>query len=294
MKKQWIRWIFPLVLSVLLVSCNLPFGQKGSMSSSAAATYVAQYAALTLQAKTAFAATATAGFTPEASLTPTITLTPEPSLTPTIAGAWLVINEKSNCRQGPDNYYKLVALLQPGDKVQVLGKDPFEQFYYVRLNDAASSLCWVWNKYTSISGEVNRIPELTAIPTPTPTFTPTIAPDFGVNYVGLDTCSGSYFLRLQLHNTGSTTWQSLRIYIVDNTTGSSFTHTLDTFSDYSGCTNDSNQKDLSYGEDGYVTNYNPGQFNYDPTGHSLSVSVTLYSEDGENGINVGKAFNVTP
>jgi hypothetical protein len=215
-------------------------------------------------------------------------------VTATPQDVWLTITQNSNCRSGPANYYLLITTFKTGDLVQAIGRNPLGDYYFVRNPSVAQGYCWVWEKYATISGDPGILPMFTPQPTPTPSITPTRAPAFSTSYDSLTSCSGKYALRIFVRNTGGVTWKSIRIDITDNTASKSFTHISNDFQAYSGCTAGVSQTDLAPSEEGMVSNYNPGQFSYNPTGHDLSITVTLYSEDSYKGISLQQSFKVTP
>lgn len=306
MKKRIFLWPVFFTLITLLSACNFPAAQTAAPDHSALDTIVAQDVLLTQMAATLAAnnagnptenppAQATPVPTQELPLaTATITLTPLPSATATPQGVWLTINENSNCRVGPASYYALVTSLTAGSKVQVVGRNPQNDYYYVRVTPGASTFCWVWDRYSSVNGDTGVLPVFTPMPTPTPTVTPTPTPGFTVSYSALISCPPQYALRLFIRNTGGVTWQSIRIVVSDSTAGLTFTHTSDNFKSYTGCGSDLLQADLTPGEESYVSNVSPGQFNYDPTGHALTVTVTLFTGDGLAGTSAQQTINVTP
>jgi hypothetical protein len=306
MKKRVILWlvVFPLIIS--LTACNFPSMQSATPDHSALDTIVAQDVLLTQMAATLTAnyianpgenateqpaALSTQGL-PLA--TTTIPPTPLPSATATPQGVWLTINENSNCRIGPASYYPLVTALTTGSKVQVVGRNPQNDYSYVRVAQGTNTYCWVWDRYSSINGNTSNLPVFTPMPSPTPTLTPTPAPGFTISYNSLVSCVPQYALRLFIRNTGSVTWQSIRILVVDSTAGITSTHTSDNFKSYTGCGPDLVQADLTPGEESYVSNISPGQFNYDPTGHALTVTITLFSSDGLSGTTAQQIINITP
>ncbi len=303
MRKTRILWMIPFILIGLLSSCNLTPAQQ-TPSEEELQTLVALKVEQTQLAGTMAAIqpyitpTLRPGqpspVPPTATLTPTITLTPTPTVTSTPAGVWLTITQNTNCRLGPASFYRLITSLTTGQVVEATGKNPYNDYYYVVNPLDANSYCWVWSKYVTVAGNPEALPVYTAQPTPTPTFTPTLAPDFNLEYLGINHCGSAYSIRIYVRNTGSLTWKSLRMVVSDNTSGTTFTHYLDTFRAYNGCDISSNQKDLTFGEEGEITNYNPGQMGYDPTGHSLSITVTLYSGDSRTGTSLARTITVTP
>ena len=298
MKRMIKVWGVFLVVAVLLSSCNFPLtsGNSDTEISTIVAIQVAQtQLAGTMGAGNGGVPTVEGlGQQPsEPTLTPTITLTPEPSLTPTPEGVWLTVVENTNCRKGPGKVYDYVSTIKTGQQVQAVGRSPDNQYYYVQ-NINGNGYCWLWVQYSTLTGNTGILPVFTPAPTPTFTVTPSPAPGISVSFVQVTTCGPQYALRLMVRNTGSVTWQSVKVTIVDNDTATTFVHSLDQFRGYAGCPEDLTQEDLTPGEEGVISNVNPGQFNYDPTGHSLNVTVTVYSENGLAGQSYSTAFNLTP
>lgn len=299
MIKRSIYWILPVMLTLVLSSCNLTAQQTPSdaeLQTMVALRVEQTQLAGTLAAVQQFITpTLEPGMpTYTETLTPTLTLTPEPTNTATPAGVWLTITQNTNCRVGPAAYYRLVTSLMAGQTVEATGKNPYNDYYYVVNPDNPNGFCWVWGQYATVSGSTDILPVFTAQPTPTPTNTPTLAPGIALDYSGLDSCSGNYFIKIRVLNTGSTTWKSVKLVIKDNDTGTTFTNAQDTFTSYNGCTVSTNQKDLTQGEEGEFANYSTGKFPYDPTGHKLTVTVTVYSADTRTGSEVSGTIKVTP
>lgn len=298
MKNKWVFLTLILIMATSLASCNFPLAGNNNADVDVR-TIVALQVAQTQLAATMNAASADGGsptaeaLALEPSSTPTITLTPEPSLTPTLEGVWLTVLENTNCRSGPGTYYDYVTTVNKDVQVQAVARNPDNNYYYIR-NPNGSGFCWLWDEYSNLTGNITILPVFTPQPTPTPTYTPTPAPGISVSFVSVTSCGGQYALRLRVRNTGGVTWQSVKVVIKDNTTALTFTHTLDQFRGYTGCPVDITQNDLTPGEEGVISNVSPGQFNYDPTGHSLKVTVTVYSEDGLAGESYSTSFNLTP
>jgi hypothetical protein len=298
MKNKALSITVSLLIIGILTACNLPFGQQAQSGNNPeeVGTFIAQNVNASVTARFDLTNTAVAAFTstPLPSATPTVFYTPSSTPYPTKETVWLEVNKDSNCRLGPANYYPLVRTLKQGEKLQVVGRDAFNGYFYVRDPEVEGSACWVWGKYVTITGDTNRVPVYTAIPTMTPTFTPTSAPGIALDYQSLTSCGTDFALRLIVHNTGSITWKSLRITVKDNTTSQVFVQESDVFQSYNGCSLEAAQKDLTFGEDSYIANYNPGQIPYDPTGNSMTVGVEVFSEDGLKGETVSRTISVTP
>jgi len=226
--------------------------------------------------------------------TATPTLTPAALTTPTPAGVWLTINQNTNCRIGPAGSFAVVNVMEKGRRLQAVGRSTINGYYYVINPALNNSFCWIWDQYATVSGDTSSLPVYTPQPTPTPTSTPTPIADIAVSYIGVTACGTDYSVRLNVVNTGSTTWRSVKLIVTDNTTSTVFTHSADLFYGYNGCTSDATQDDLTQGETSYLSNYDPGQMAYNPAGHSLTVTLIVYSADGLTGTSVTKTLVVNP
>ena len=103
-----------------------------------------------------------------------------------------------------------------------------------------------------------------------------------------------YSFKIYIKNLGGSTLQYVYITMTDASTSTTFTHSSNSFVEYTGCSVSVEQGDLVQGESANVTTYNPGQFNYSPYGHSVDVSVMVCTADNMAGTCVTKSFNVSP
>jgi hypothetical protein len=234
--------------------------------------------------------------TPLATVTPIPTNTPtiEPSITPTQKGVWVTTTANTNCRQGPATFWPIIMTLGQGTTVEGIARSMDNSFLYVRVIDSSVHYCWVYAAATVANTDVTRLQQYTAVPTDTPTITATNPAGFTLSYESLSSCSGKYGLRLNIKNIGNTTWQSIKIVVVDNTQSRTFTAAMDEFSAYSGCTKDTIQGDLTTNETAVVSNYEVAPFSYDPTNDSLTVTVSLFSQKGQSGTVISKSISVKP
>ena len=303
MKTRFLVLIF-FILSLTLSSCSLA-AVISPLQNPAVQTSVADSVKRTLVAATLTAIPTVTSFpgTPTPiPPTPTLTFTPFPTFTPTLEGTWLTITEETNCRNGPAVVYAEQSLLPAGTLVEVMARNPENDFYYVRNPSNFAEYCWVWSKYTSLVTKSAYLPVITAFPSPTPlvSITPTFtAANFTVSYDKLLLgCSGNYAIQLYVENTGSIIWRSIRVVLTDTTFQRTFFHSLDIFRGVkaNACNIDTDhaQGDLAPGEGSLVACINSGQFNYDPTGHSFTIKVTLYSKDGWSGTSAVKTITLTP
>ncbi len=281
--------LFCLVFGI--AACNLPTaqgsgpaapqnGQPNNGSDPQAAT--AQAATAIQQA---LEATMTAMATPIPP-TPSFTDTPAPTNTPSIP--LLSVSTATNCRTGPGTAYDILGGIAPGQQAEVVGRDATGNYWIVRLPSSPTVICWAWGQYATVTGNTAALPIFDPPPTPTP------APGFTVSYIGMASCAGQYAFRFQVSNTGSITWEAVRIFVTDNTTAATFTHQQDFFRDYPSCILGDMNQDLMPGEAGNVANVNPGQLGYDPTGHSISATITVCSANGMGGTCLSQTLNFTP
>ncbi|PKN98737.1 MAG: hypothetical protein CVU42_11005 [Chloroflexi bacterium HGW-Chloroflexi-4] len=294
--------VFTIILT--LTACNLPIGANPAGTPDIAGTVAAkvaiEQAAQTMVAQTLSAAqpaantsTNTIQAPPEATFTPT--LEPTITLTPTLEGVFLTVSQDTYCRfGGPYSSFKIITTVKIGQKVEVIARNPENDSYYVKNPYEANSTCWLYGKYATVTGNASGLTVATMNPTPTPTYTPTPAIGFSVNYVSLETCGPQYAFKLFIKNTGSSTWQYISITGSDTVTAFAINHSSNTFKEYAGCVAGVVQADLTPGESSYVLNVSPGQFNYDPTGHNISINVTLCTLDGGAGTCKSVPLSFTP
>jgi hypothetical protein len=294
--KMKFRWMIVCALIMAITACTTTPTQSAA-DEAMLGTIVALNVQLTQSAATLTSVVAQQSATPEKTNTPmrTATYTPTITLTPTpLSGVWLTFDQDTNCRSGPGTYYMKVATVEAGNKLQALARSTDGNFYYVRYFDTSNHYCWVTKDTSYHTGNPNSLQVYTVEPTKTVTLTPTTEAGFLVSYSSLQSCNSEYFLNFNVTNVGYTMWQSIKIVIVDNTSKVTVTSTADTFTGYAGCGASQIQGDLTTGEVGLVSSYSPGQFTYDPTGHSLAVTVSVYSGKGNSGTVLTKSFSVTP
>ncbi len=206
---------------------------------------------------TTVAQTVVAGLTltaPIATLSPTFTFTPEPptatatptetptlTFTPTPLIPLISVSVNTNCRNGPGKVYNMQGALLVGEVAQVYGRDPTNNYWYIRNPDSGAEFCWVWGEYATLTGPYLLLPIFTPPPTPTatstptPTFTPTPSPAFNAEYASLDTCNASWWVDVKLKNTGSIAFKSVTVSVQDKVTSVTQVLLTDGFTDIDGC-----------------------------------------------------------
>lgn len=303
-RSLFITVVFILVLT--LTACNLPSGAplagtpdiEGTVAAKVALEQIAQtMVAQTLSASNPVELESTSTNTiqapPEFTFTPTLTPTITQTLTP--EGVFLTVSQDTYCRfGGPYSSFKVITTVRSGQKVEVISRNPENDSYFVKNPYEAGSTCWLYGKYATLTGNSGALPVSTMHPTPTPTYTPTPTQGFSVSYVGLENCGIQFAFKLFIKNTGSSIWQYISITGIDNDTAFAINHSSNTFKEYTGCVAGTTQADLTPGESSYVLNVSPGQFNYDPTGHNISITVTLCSLDGGAGTCKSIPLSFTP
>lgn len=230
-------------------------------------------------------------------LTPTETSTPTQSLTPTLVATatpaipLMSVSIPTNCRNGPGKVYVLVGALLVGETVEVYGRDPTNQYWYIRNPDPGPEFCWAWGEYATLIGPVLLLPVFTPPPTPTPTMTPTPAPSFSVEYSSKDTCNTNWWVELKLKNTGPIAFKSVNISVTDKVTNVEVVSLADGFVNIDGCLKTTTKDTLAAG-DTYLLS--APAFAYDPAGHNLRVKITLCSDTGQKGMCITNKIDFKP
>ena len=230
-------------------------------------------------------ATFTSTFTP--SVTPSLTLTLTPTFTLTLSFPTVTVSAITNCRSGPSRLFDLVAILQAGDSTQVVARTTAPSYLLVRTPGTTSGVCWLWDEYATVTGDLSTLPAATPPPTPTP------LPDFKITFLNMITCGDRSF-RFEIKNSSDVTWQSIRIILTDTVTLTNLTYTSDTFKDYSGCTLTNTLLDLEKGETGVVVNEHPADFTYNPAGHEIKAVFTLFANNGLSGYSESTTVTFKP
>ncbi|OQX61149.1 MAG: hypothetical protein B6I38_09375 [Anaerolineaceae bacterium 4572_5.1] len=167
------RIFFYIILAFAVSACNLP---SSTPASSPKEKLIGTSVAQTMEAVKAQPPTATNAptHTPTKlppTLTATITLTTTP--TPTYALPILSFEGDTNCRSGPGLNYEIIGTYIEGEKAEILGRHPSEDFWVVKAPYGEGD-CWVVGDYASASGSYLVVPTMTPPPTNTPS--PPIAP----------------------------------------------------------------------------------------------------------------------
>lgn len=203
------------------------------------------------------------------------------------------VSKITNCRLGPDVSFELLGALSPGVMAEVVGVDTSRQYYYIRNPQNPQNFCWLWGYYATTVGDITSLPFFTPMPTPTLTIAPTLVSNFSVVLTNLDSCGANYYIQLKIHNIGSTVWSSGSIIAKDTVTSTVAAElSSNIFQERSGCSAVGDiQNDLAPGESGAL---HSSDFNYNPTGHELLITINLCTQDAMSGTCQTKQINFTP
>ena len=157
-------------------------------------------------------AAVTATFTP----TVTYTATLPPTEVPTSAPVTVTINGNVHCRKGASTTFPSITIIPAGSVVEVVARNPANDFFYVRAAESPTGACWIWGQYATLNGDGSALPVFTPVPTPLPTATNTPPPTavFTAQFTGLTACpsaTGGLAANFLITNTGALTLQSIRI-----------------------------------------------------------------------------------
>ncbi len=229
--------------------------------------------------------------TPTATLTPSSTPTTMPSYTPTPVIPSIRVSVPTNCRSGPGIPYDIEGALLVGQMAQVLAVDPTRMFWYIPNPDSPGDYCWVWGQYATISGGTYLLPVYTPPPSPTATVTETPAPGFDLSFEGLVSCASSWWLQFTIKNTGLISFHSIGMILKDTDTDTTTSVISDSFFDQPDCSSSASRAQLLPGKKVTVS---PVELGYDPGGHKIKATITLCSQDDQNGMCATETITFKP
>ena len=288
MKNQNIFLYLLAIFMIVLQACNLP---SAAPTEETIDPLAAAEMTITALAQTQAAEPVVPTDTPQPTFTslPTLSPTPESTATSAVTStptfAYVTLSEATNCRIGPGTGFTLVDTFLVGQTIEVVGKHPFDNFWYVRSPNNPNVYCWLWGFYAT-GGNLNNVPVLTPPPSPTP------APsgDFKAEFVDSGKCL-AWWTRINLTNTGSVTFKSMAITIKDTVTDQTNNSSLDGFQGVNACALTTVAPTLGPGEAYIVVS---PSLSADPTGHKINVTIQLCSEKALGGTCVSKSLEFTP
>jgi hypothetical protein len=276
-KRKLFTFIILGILAVTSQSCNLPVPAPATQPPPSIDPLAA--AQLTVAAaQTAGAVNTSPSAAPPPTLTPVPTFTftpafsPTPALTSTPSFPYITLSTATNCRTGPGKAFDLIDLFNPGQTIEVLGKNPTGEYWYVRSPNNPAVFCWMWGFYAT-GGNLNNIAMFTPPATPTP------APTYEATYAGLDACVG-WWVEVTLKNVGTSAFKSFSISVKDTVTGVTLSSSSEEFTNLDGCLTTNSISKLDPGE---IYTVSSPAFTADPTGHIVKATLTLCTEKSLGG-----------
>jgi len=270
-----------MIIILIASACNLPGGTSTEEPDAQSAAEMTLTAISLENTPTESQPT----FTPLPSLTPTLESTSTPSFTNTPTFAYVTLSEGTNCRSGATTQFDILETFPPNITIEVVGKHPFDNYYYVRSPNNPSLYCWMWGFYAT-GANLQNVPVMTPPPTPTPG----PVPDFSAEYVDTGKCIG-WYSRFNLTNTGAFTFKSSSVQVTDTVSNDTQVKTLNGFQGVDSCIATPITSELKSGEAFIVTAPVPS---VTPGSHKYSASIILCTELDQSGQCVTVVVEYTP
>lgn len=275
MKYSYSTFALLVCLSVLLSSCNLPFGQTPQPPATPGLSSLEISASQTAAAPPPPSETSSPIPTDTATATETLTLTPslEPTITetPTVGIISAKVLKETNCRTGPGGIYDRVATYQTNTQLEVVGKDLGGGYWYVQNPANPEEKCWIIGTNIEIQAGAEALPAFTPPPSPT------AGPYFEVAFKNYDRCKGQYFLRFTVTNTGGFALRSGYVRVTDLKKNISVEASFNAFDLTTGCIIAKNIAPLEPGGTGYLQS---DTFKIDPRVNNLRAVIMACVEKG--------------
>ncbi len=110
--------------------------------------------------------------------TPTPTPIPSPTPTPTPSAYIVVANPRVNVRSGPGSNFKVLGVVERGDRLTILGRNYLSDWWQVCCIDGETG--WIIDRLVKTEGPISRVKVPPGLPapktTPRPTFTFSLTP----------------------------------------------------------------------------------------------------------------------
>ncbi|WKZ46784.1 MAG: SH3 domain-containing protein [Anaerolineales bacterium] len=273
----------PLIISILLLwLTSLACGQTAAVPTvdpNAAQTAIVE-TIVALQAQ-ATPTTAAAPTLESSTATASPTVTPEPTGTPSVP--MISVTVDTFCRTGPGKEYEKVGILLVGETTQIVGRDAFGQFWYVRNPDVGPEYCWMSGEFAIISGN------------PFSLLVQPVSGEAGINfeaeYRGQGKCSGEFWSDIRLKNLSRGTLQSIKLVVTDTETSDTHSSSGNEFAFRDGCAPVRVTSSIAADESVLIST---PAFTYNLNAHKMSVSITLCTELNLTGQCTTKIITYTP
>lgn len=225
-----------------------------------------------------------ASATPEAlTATPIPSLTPEGIGLPTLPTVYVTVSVDTFCRLGPGKEYEKAGILLVGEVAEVVGRDAFNLFWYIRNPDIGAEFCWISGQYATVEGNV-----LSIVAQPPAA---DLSSDVEVTYLGMGKCSNAWWSDLRIRNQSNATFKSISLVIGDGVTNTTRSMVVDAFPFTDGCAAPTSVDSLSPGASVRIST---PEFTYSLAGAEISVSITICTDVGMRGTCVSKTLAYIP
>jgi len=277
-----------ITLSILLLwmealacgqSVNAPVPDPNAASTAIVETFIA------LQAQwTATSIPTETSPSPEASTaTPDASMTQEGTEAAALPAVYVSVSVDTFCRLGPGKEYEKAGILLVGEIAEVVGRDAFGQFWYIRNPDIGTEYCWISGQYATVEGNV-----LSLFAQPPPS---NLTSDVEFTYDGLGKCRDRWWVNILIQNRSSSTFKSISMIVLDGVTNVSRSITFTGFPFTDRCASPNSVGALA--SDKKVTISSP-EYPYNIVGDEMHVSLTLCTDVDLKGTCVGDKLVFTP
>ena len=267
-----------LTALVFVSACNLPVR---NVTAEPAPQVASSTPAILVTIEPSATATLQATETPTA--TATETPLPEPSETPIPEVPKAEVVRETNCRTGPAGNYDLVITYAVGQRLEIVAKDLGSAYWFVQNPEKPEEQCYLLAQNVKINGDTSALPKFTPQPSPTS------PPYFNVSFKKFDTCKGHDFAIFIVENSGSASFRSAYVKVLDQKANKSVEQALNAFDQFVGCVLAKNIAPLNSGATGYVTS---PSFTWTVNRDKLRAVIMLCTEKDLKGSCVTQTINV--
>ena len=217
--------------------------------------------------------------------TPIASPTPEGTEAAALPAVYVTVSVDTWCRLGPGAEYEKAGILLVGEVAEVLGRDAFGQFWYIRNPDIGAQFCWISAQYATAEGNV-----LSIIAQPPPG---DLSSDVEVTYTGMGKCSNSntWWLDMRIRNQSSVGFKSINLIVGDGATSIFRSMNSNGFPFTDGCASPTSVDTLSPNSSVAISS---PEFSYNLARADISVSMTICTDINMGGTCVSKTLAFIP
>jgi len=152
------------VLFLAILACNLPRTTPAEPTTDPMVAVQKTYSVALEQSPTIELSATLTSLSP---LFPTSDFTETSEVISAPGFAYVTLSQATNCRVGPSTAYDIVDSFLAGQTIEVAGKHPTDNYWYVHSPNKPNVYCWMWGYYAS-GGNLGNVPVFTPPPSPTP------------------------------------------------------------------------------------------------------------------------------